>query len=73
MSQEQPNNPLHGITAEMMLKTLSDIYDWEELSDMTGIRAFAINSSFKSALNMIRKNAWAKTKIENLYLREIRK
>lgn len=68
MTTAQPNNPLHGVTLEMMLTHLVEIYGWEELGDMTKIRAFVINPSMKSGLNFIRKTAWAKKKIEDLYL-----
>ncbi|MBI3135779.1 MAG: DUF2132 domain-containing protein [Bacteroidetes bacterium] len=73
MSQDQPNNPLHGITLEMMLTHLVEEYGWEQLGDHTKIRAFVINPSLKSGLNFIRKTPWAKAKIEELYLRSIRK
>ena len=73
MSQDQPNNPLHGITLEMMLTYLVEKYGWEELGDLTKIRAFVINPSLKSGLNFIRKTPWAKTKIEELYLRSLKK
>ena len=73
MSQDQPNNPLHGITREMMLSYLVEKYGWEELGDRTKIRAFVINPSLKSGLNFIRKTPWAKTKIEELYLRSLKK
>lgn len=73
MAQEQPNNPLHGVTLEMMLTFLVEKYGWEELGDRTKIRAFVINPSLKSGLNFIRKTPWAKAKIEELYLRAVRK
>lgn len=73
MSKEQPNNPLHGITLEMMLTFLVEKYGWEELGDRTKIRAFVLNPSLKSGLNFIRKTPWAKTKIEELYLRSLKK
>lgn len=73
MSNEQPNNPLHGITLEMMLTFLVEKYGWEELGDRTKIRAFVLNPSLKSGLNFIRKTPWAKTKIEELYLRSLKK
>lgn len=68
MKTDQPNNPLHGVTLEMMLTHLVEFYGWEELGDMTKIRAFVINPSLKSGLNFIRKTPWAKKKIEEIYL-----
>ena len=67
MTTNQPNNPTHGVTLEMMLTHLVNIYGWDELSDMTKIKAFAINPSIKSGLNFIRKTPWGKKKIEDLY------
>ncbi|WP_156498817.1 VF530 family DNA-binding protein, partial [Oleiphilus sp. HI0079] len=32
MSEEQPNNPLHGITLEMMVTRLQEHYQWEGLA-----------------------------------------
>jgi uncharacterized protein (DUF2132 family) len=31
MNQQQPNNPLHGITLEMVVNTIVDHFGWEEL------------------------------------------
>ena len=73
MTKEQPNNPLHGITLEMMLTFLAEKYVWEELGERTKIRAIVLNPSLKSGLNFIRKTPWAKTKIEELYLRSLKK
>ena len=65
---EQPNNPLHGITLEMILNSLLDKYGWEELSYKINIRCFYNNPSIKSSLTFLRKTPWARKKVENLYL-----
>jgi uncharacterized protein (DUF2132 family) len=31
MANEQPNNPLHGITLELILTSLVEQYGWNEL------------------------------------------
>ncbi|MBI5678704.1 MAG: VF530 family DNA-binding protein [Planctomycetes bacterium] len=31
MNSQQPNNPLHGITLEMILTQLVEHYGWEEM------------------------------------------
>jgi len=67
MRDQQPNNPLHGITLEMMLNRLVDIYGWEELSDRSRIRCFANDPSVKSSLSFLRKTPWARAKVEALY------
>ena len=65
---EQPNNPLHGITLEMILNSLLDKYGWEELSHKINIRCFYDNPSIKSSLTFLRKTPWARKKIETLFL-----
>jgi len=72
MSEKQANNPLHGITLEMMLKSLVENYGWEELSELIRIRCFAREPSVKSSLTFLRKTPWARTKVENLYLRSLK-
>ena len=69
VSEEQPNNPLHGITLEAMLTRLVEHYGWEELARRIRINCFAFDPSLKSSLTFIRRTPWARTKLENLYLR----
>ncbi len=66
---EQPNNPLHGITLEKLLTQLVDHYGWEELGRRIDIRCFNWEPSIKSSLKFLRKNQWARDKVETLYLR----
>lgn len=69
MNDPQANNPLHGITLEMMLTRLVEHYGWEELGLIIDIRCFNYDPSIKSSLTFLRKNEWARTKVEKLYLR----
>ena len=69
---EQINNPLHGITLELMLRTVVDEYGWEALGQLINIRCFNNNPTFKSSLTFLRKTPWAREKVEKLYLRTIR-
>ena len=64
---EQPNNPLHGITLEMILNSLIDKYGWDELSHKINIRCFYDNPSIKSSLTFLRKTPWARKKVETLF------
>lgn len=68
MSQEQKNNPLHGITLEMMLNHLVDHFGWVELGHRIRINCFISNPSIQSSLKFLRKTPWARTKVEQLYL-----
>ncbi|MBN2703364.1 MAG: DUF2132 domain-containing protein [Pontiellaceae bacterium] len=65
---EQPNNPLHGITLEKLLTRLVDHYGWDELGRRIDIRCFNWEPSIKSSLKFLRKNPWAREKVEALYL-----
>jgi uncharacterized protein (DUF2132 family) len=68
MNSNQPNNPLHGVTLEKILSHLVDFYGWEQLGIRINIRCFNENPSIKSSLTFLRKTAWARKKVEDLYL-----
>lgn len=69
MPDEQPKNPLHGITLESILTDLVDQYGWEELGTHITIKCFTENPSVKSSLIFLRKTPWARNKVEDLYLK----
>jgi uncharacterized protein (DUF2132 family) len=62
------NNPLHGITLEKLLIRLVDYYGWDGLFNMLQLQCFYNDPSIKSSLKFLRKNLWAQTKLENIYL-----
>jgi len=67
----QPNNPLHGVTLEMILNHLLEHYTWDELHYRIRINCFCDNPSIQSSLKFLRKTPWARNKVEKLYLRTI--
>ena len=72
MSMGQTNNPkdpLHGITLEMIVTRLADYYGWEKLSQKISINCFKNDPSIKSSLKFLRRTPWARKKVEKLYLR----
>jgi uncharacterized protein (DUF2132 family) len=69
MTNPQPNNPLHGITLEMILNELVQKYGWTELGKRIPIKCFNENPSIKSSLKFLRRTPWARKKVEDLYLR----
>lgn len=73
MTTEQKNNPLHGLTLEMILHYLVNHYGWEELGCRIRINCFNIDPSIQSSLKFLRKTPWARTKVEQLYLDTLRK
>jgi len=68
MSEQQNNEPLHGITLEKILNSLVEYYDWEQLGQLIDIRCFNSNPSIKSSLKFLRKTTWARKRVENLYI-----
>jgi uncharacterized protein (DUF2132 family) len=71
MKEEQPNNPLHGKTLEMILNHLVSYYGWKKLGQLITINCFINNPSIKSSLTFLRKTPWARKKVEDLYLETI--
>jgi len=69
----QINNPLHGITLEQIVIALEAKYGWETLAFKIPINCFIKNPSIKSSLTFLRKTPWARTKVEELYIRKILK
>ena len=68
MTNEQPNNPLHSVTLEMILTRLVEQYGWEELGRRIVIKCFTHEPSVKSSLAFLRRTPWARKKVEDLYL-----
>jgi uncharacterized protein (DUF2132 family) len=69
VTDRQLNNPLQGITLEMMLSHLVDRYGWDRLGIAIDIRCFKHEPSIKSSLQFLRRTPWARSKVEDLYLR----
>ncbi|RKZ93146.1 MAG: transporter [Candidatus Parabeggiatoa sp. nov. 1] len=72
MTDQQPNNPFHSITLEMMITQLVEHYGWEQLGKIVKIKCFNNDPSIKSSLKFLRKTPWARKEVENLYLRYIK-
>ena len=72
MSESQVNNPLHGVKLLDILTHLEEKYGWEELGERINIRCFTYDPSVKSSLVFLRKTAWAREKVEQLYLKSIK-
>jgi uncharacterized protein (DUF2132 family) len=73
MSQAHPNDPLHGLTLEMILTRLVEQYGWKELSRRIHIRCFYNEPSIKSSLKFLRRTPWARKEVEELYLNSLGK
>ncbi len=66
--QQQTNNPLHGVTLEVIINSLVKHYGWAELGQQIKIRCFTTDPSVKSSLKFLRKTPWARKEVEALYL-----
>ena len=66
--ENQPNNPLHGLTLQTILTRLVDHFGFEELGERIDIRCFNYDPSIKSSLKFLRKTQWARDQVEALYL-----
>ena len=59
--------PPAGVTLEMMLNKLVEVYGWERLGQKIRIRCFNSDPSIKSSLTFLRKTPWAREEVEALY------
>ncbi len=64
----QSKDPLHGVTLERLLTELVAEFGWAELARRIEIRCFMFDPSIKSSLTFLRKNPWARTKVEALWV-----
>ncbi|MBC8081678.1 MAG: DUF2132 domain-containing protein [Hymenobacter sp.] len=59
---------LHGITLVVIVEYLQARYGWSGLDERLRMNCFAADPSLKSALTFLRRTAWARTKVEALYI-----
>ncbi|MDG2149826.1 MAG: VF530 family protein [Planctomycetota bacterium] len=72
MADQQPNNPLHGITLKAIITDLVERRGWDDLAFQIDIRCFKVDPSIGSSLKFLRRTEWARKKVEQLYLRDQR-
>lgn len=68
MKNTQPNNPLHGVTLEALLKELVAFHGWSGLGRHIDIRCFTHEPSISSSLKFLRRTPWARERVEALYI-----
>ena len=69
MSAPQPNNPLHGVTLERMLREMVERFGWDGLARDIPLNCFRVEPSLTSALKYLRKAPRARKKVEAIYAR----
>jgi uncharacterized protein (DUF2132 family) len=73
ISNNQKNNPLHGVTLQAILEKLVAHYGWDGLHQRIHIRCFSHDPSIASSLKFLRTTPWARTKVEELFVQEFSK
>ena len=64
---------LDGITLEMIVTQLSEHIGWDAMAAAVPVRCFTHDPSIKSSLKFLRRTPWARAKVEQLYLQQMRK
>lgn len=64
----QPYNPLHGITLKTIVTELEAYFGFDALGKEIKIRCFTHEPSINSSLKFLRKTPWAREKVEQLYI-----
>ena len=72
MEKSSKNNPLHGKTLEKILIELEEYYGWAQLGLKIKIRCFLNEPSIKSSLKFLRRTPWARSKVEDLYVKMLK-
>lgn len=68
MTGHSSNDPMHGVTLEMIINALVARYGWVELGKLININCFKSDPSVKSSLKFLRRTPWARAEVEALYL-----
>lgn len=67
------NDPLHGKSLKTIVEQLVNFYGFDTLAELIKINCFKENPSVNSSLKFLRKNNWARIKVEELYVRTLPK
>ncbi len=67
-TEEQLNNPLHGVKLAQILEQLEEHYGWDYMGERVKIRCFQNNPSMKSSLGFLRRTEWARDQVKELYV-----
>ncbi|TDE07139.1 VF530 family DNA-binding protein [Flavobacterium sandaracinum] len=73
MENLKSKDPLHGITLQKIVEQLVEHYGFDTLGELIKVKCFTDNPSVKSSLNFLRKTAWARKQVEELYVHTLPK
>ncbi len=66
--KRQVNNPLHGLTLEVIVRRLVAHYGFRELGELIPINCFRHDASIRSSLKYLRLTPKMRARVEELYL-----
>ena len=66
--EQQVNNPLHGVKLQQILEELIDEIGWIAMGERVKINCFTHNPTIGTSLKFLRKNQWARDKVEAMWL-----
>ena len=67
-----PRSPPEGVTLEAIVTQLSENIGWEAMAAAVPVRCFSHDPSIKSSLKFLRRTPWARVKVEQLYMQQVR-
>ncbi len=71
MQPSQPKNPLHGFTLQQILEALlAKNGGFAGLAQLIKLNCFSKDPSISSSLKFLRKTPWARTEVEQLFVRQ---
>ncbi len=65
------SDPLHGKTLKFIVTELQKKYGWVKLGQLVKINCFNKDPSLNSSLKFLRKTAWARQEVEQLYIQSL--
>jgi uncharacterized protein (DUF2132 family) len=68
MVAARSNDPLHGLTLELIVTRLVEHYGFARLGELIPVHCFQFEPSIRSSLKFLRRTPWARSKVEALYL-----
>jgi len=68
VSDTASEDPMHGVTLQMMVERLQEKLGWAGLALKIPVKCFESDPSVNSSLKFLRKTPWAREKVELLYL-----
>ena len=72
MADAKSTDPLHGVTLKAILEDLIERRGWPNLAARIKIRCFSVDPSIQSSLKFLRRTAWAREQVEQLYVADQR-